>query len=387
MKFPVLFIRIFPFYTAALFYFSFYPLELSAQNISDKFDYKGDILVRGYFLRRDLPLTRQNNALCGTDEYLSYIFADKIKQYNNSVSSNNVNSPCREKEDFYTTRFRLDASFRPNIFSDIVLGTEIGHLTFGRDNGGKGSAVNIETSKLYLDLHNKSKSLSLISGVFPVGTPAGIVIASSGAGLKSKLETQNNTCEFSYLRKEDNSNFDGDSNGFSDSNYRNIHLSIFSWKNSSLRWLRSELYFVHRNDSNPGTEDNDENETSSLLWSGLHLQFRMGRLNLLLHGIANTGNFKRPFEYYPGLEEKLIPYPEIKSIIDQTISAGYPLRSEFDVAAGAGQFEISYKIQNTLKMTALAAGSQNGLGCISCRKPTVFVSQLHSLQNSHNRSK
>jgi|GEM_PF-1286566 len=342
--------------------FSGFQSRLFAESaVMEKFDYKGDIFFRGFYLSRDLPMKKQNDSLCAKDEYLSYFIPPAAAA---------VHSPCKEADDYYQTRFRLDTSFRPGAYADVVYGLEVGHLTFGKDNpgstgpgsGGKGSATNIETRQLFLDMHNLDKTMSVRAGLFPVGTPHGIVLASSGAGIHTSYEGKLNSLDLSYLRKEDNSIVDGDSNGFSDSNYNNVHLGVLSWKFSGISWLKTDTYFVYRKDSDTSDEGKDGNETSSMGWAGLYAQLRYKKFTLLLHGIYNHGTFKRPFAYYPSLLEKLAFFPEIKYAYDTALLAGYPLKSRHEVDAGAGEMEISYQIFDTTKLTLMAAGASGRLG-------------------------
>ncbi|MDH5654544.1 MAG: hypothetical protein OEZ34_01455 [Spirochaetia bacterium] len=333
----------------------------SESSIREKFDYKGDMLFRGFFLSRDLPLEKQDEGLCSKDEFLAYFMP---------ITNGNTKSPCKESDDYYQARFRLDSSFRPNSYADIVYGLEVGHLTFGRDNpessgpgsGGKGNASNLETRQLFLKLHNLKDTVSIRGGLFPIGTPKGIVLASSGAGVQLSLEGKYSSLEASYIRKEDNSRIDNDSNGFSDSNFHNVHMGILSWKFSGLSWLKTDTYFVHRRDGDPSDEGDDDNETSAISWAGLLMQFRYKKFTFLLHGIYNAGTFKRPFYFYPSLDEKFSLFPDIKFIHEEALRIGYPLRSKHRVNAGAGEMEMSYQLLDSTKVTLMAAGASGRPG-------------------------
>ncbi|HNL00122.1 MAG TPA: hypothetical protein PKJ30_03375, partial [Leptospiraceae bacterium] len=192
--------------------FSSRPLHAqeSSTPIADRFSYRGDMFIRGIYLARDLPLKSQ---------------------------SYNTTSRNREEQDFYSARLRLDLAFRASQYVDVLYGLEVGELTFGRDNasragpgsGGKGAgAANLETRELILKFRNYPESLSFSAGILNFDTPRGLVTGTSGAGAKFSAEMRalHSSVDAYYIRSEDNSTLDGDSNGFSDSNFRNVNMGL-----------------------------------------------------------------------------------------------------------------------------------------------------------------
>jgi len=344
-------------------FFPTLPVLSQTESEGRRFDYRGDMLVRGFYLNRDLPLNRQTETPCrSADEYMSYLYP--------SLFAHTTSTPCRETSDYYQARLRLDFSFRPSSYADVVYMIEIGDITFGRDaagstgagSGGKGNAVNIETRQMFLHLHNPHDTASLDIGIFPIGTPKGLVLASNGAGFRSHIETKQSIFSFAYLRKEDTTIKDGDSNGFSDSNFRNVNLGVLQWEYTGLSWLKSDLYAVARRDDDPSDAGNDGNETSRMAWGGIFLSLNKGAFSFLIHGVWNHGTFERPFAYYPSLTERLSLMPQLKAVYDDALATGYPMRSRFETDAGAGQAEMEWRLSNRFAVKGAIAGASGRLG-------------------------
>jgi hypothetical protein len=296
---------------------------LSAQDSSfaDRFSFSGDMLVRGFYLARDLPLRS---------------------------TSLNTTTRRREEQDLLSMRLQLDFAFRASSYVDVMYGIEVGELTFGRDNaaqagpgsGGKGAgATNVETREAYLKVRNNPESMSLSAGILNFNTPRGLVMATSGGGLKGALDIDSihSSIETYYIRAEDNSVIDGDSNGFSDTNFNDINLGLFTWKFSGVKGLRTELYGVYRQDDLP-TSASDKYETSRVYWGGLFAQWKTGPLGLVLHGVGNWGRFWRPG------------------------SPSFNVRDKYTINAGAGQYEISWQFTDELQVALAGAGASGRLG-------------------------
>ncbi|HNE21541.1 MAG TPA: hypothetical protein PLG78_00135, partial [Leptospiraceae bacterium] len=243
--------------------FSSRPLHAqeSSTPIADRFSYRGDMFIRGIYLARDLPLKSQ---------------------------SYNTTSRNREEQDFYSARLRLDLAFRASQYVDVLYGLEVGELTFGRDNasragpgsGGKGAgAANLETRELILKFRNYPESLSFSAGILNFDTPRGLVTGTSGAGAKFSAEMRalHSSVDAYYIRSEDNSTLDGDSNGFSDSNFRNVNMGLISWKFSGIPGMRSEFYGMYRQDDDPSLTAGDSGETSRVYWGGIFTQYKAGQ--------------------------------------------------------------------------------------------------------------
>ena len=93
------------------------PVSVFAQSAEKRFNYNGDMLVRGFYTSRDLPLERVTKEPCPNPAEAGKAGA--------------VQSPCQEAKDFYTARFRLNMIFTPNAYADIYYGLEVGDITFG----------------------------------------------------------------------------------------------------------------------------------------------------------------------------------------------------------------------------------------------------------------
>lgn len=290
-------------------------------SLSDRFSFSGDMLVRGFYLARDLPLRS---------------------------TSLNTTTRTREEQDLLSMRLQMDFAFRASPYVDILYGIEVGELTFGRDNssqsgpgsGGKGGgATNLETREAFMKLRNNPESMSLSAGILSFNTPRGLVMASSGGGAKGSLDLNSlhSGIETYYIRAEDNSTIDGDSNGFSDTNFNDVNLGLFAWKFSGLRGLRTELYGVYRQDDNTsGTSD--KNETSRVYWGGLFAQWKFGSFGMVLHGVGNWGRFWRPG------------------------SPVFNIRDRYTINAGAGQYEVSWQFTDEVQVVLSGAGASGRLG-------------------------
>lgn len=334
------------------------------QTLSDRIDLKGDVYAQGFFLARDLPLERQKTTQCRS---ATATVPQTIK--------------CREEEDFYRMRLRLNLAIRPSQYADILYGVEVGYLTFGRENkdstgrtidygpgsGGRGSGrTNLETRELVLRLHDKDDTRALSIGVFSFSTPKGIVAATSGGGLKfnQDLTKLSSSLEVIYIRSIDNSKIDDDSNGFSDRNFAEVNVGTFTWKYNGIRQLRTELYgaFYHDNDPTANDPTESNRETSKVGWAGLFLQWQKGRWKAIAHGIVNEGTFERPFTVAPPASYWLGYAPELQAINDQRITGEAngslrPLRKKHRIAAKAGQAELSFRISDRFEITAEAAAA------------------------------
>lgn len=299
-------------------------LRLHAQespSFAERFSYRGDMLLRAFYLARDLPLRS---------------------------TSLNTTSRAREEQDLMSMRFQLDLAFRASPYVDIMYGIEVGELTFGRDNasqsgpgsGGKGGgATNVETREAYMKVRNNPETMSISGGILNFNTPRGLVLASSGGGLRGAIDLNsiNSSIEAYYIRSEDNSTIDGDSNGFSDTNFRDINLGLVSWKFSGVRGLRTELYGVYRQDDDPSSAS-DKYETSRVYWGGLFSQFKAGSFGLVLHGVGNWGRFFRPG------------------------NKTFNVRDRYTINAGAAQYEISWQFFDEFQAALVGAGASGRLG-------------------------
>ena len=360
-----------------LFFATSLPLAAQQGSAPERFSYTGDVFFQGFFLARDLPLVRQTAPVCRT----GLTAARAVVPAGSATSVSTVPARCREEEDFYRLRFRLNMVVRPSPYADIVYGLEVGYLTFGRENkdgtgttidygpgsGGRGAGrTNLETRELLLRLHDKADSLSLNMGVLNFGTPKGIVAATSGGGLKfnADLTKISSSLEAVYVRAIDNSRIDDDSNGYSDRNFAEVSAGTFSWKYSGIRSLRTDLYGAFYSDSDPSANDptEKERETSRTGWGGLFVQWTSGRWKAVLHGIANKGYFERPFAFSPTEQTWARASPELTAINDQRIAleaAGTTnvLRRRYLIDAKAGQAEISVRVTDRLEVIGEAAGA------------------------------
>ena len=343
----------------------------------DRFKYNGDVFFQGFFLARDLPLVRQTDAVCRTGRTVT----QAVVPAGSSASLATAEAKCREEEDFYRMRLRLNMAFRPSPYAEILYGLEVGYLTFGRENkdaagntidygpgsGGRGAGkTNLETRELLLRLHDAADALSVNVGVLNFGTPKGIVAASSGGGVKINADFTkvNSQLEAVYVRSIDNSRVDDDSNGYSDRNFAEVNAGTFSWKYTGIQSLRSDLYGAFYSDKDPSANDPTEKnrETSRVVWGGLFLQWHLGRWKAILHGIANAGTFERPFGLSPSESVWVRSSPELKSLDDQraaleSVGAAPTLRRRYAIDARAGQAEVSFRLTDLVEIIGEVAGA------------------------------
>lgn len=293
------------------------PGFLFSQELEDRFNYSGDMIVQGFFIGRDVPLNRPEDLGLedsDTGSALGFPYdsvCDRPDWFDDDQTRAAIDSRCSEQDDYYRTRLRLSASFKPSDFVEIVYGLEVGFLTFGRESdvygpgsGGKGSGrTNLETQKLYMDVHNEDRSAFIRTGIMSYSTPEGIVLAGSGAGVLGALELPefDSYLEGLVVRSEDNSWVDNDSNGFSDSNYSDTHLAMARWKWSGIANLHTEFYGLYKADSDAGSYKLEE--TSKLYWAGLYSSLRQGPVTFVFHIIGNGGDFHRvnTFEDAPAI--------------------------------------------------------------------------------------
>ena len=380
------------------------PRVLFAEDaLEDRLRVQGDMFLQGFYLERDVPLSRPeelDRLDTKTDEALPFPYdgvCNRPSWFTDNETRAAIASRCSERDDFFRTRLRLATSFTPSRFVEIVYGIEVGYLTFGRESdvsgpgtGGKGSGrTNLETQKLHMDIHTEDRHASLQTGILNYSTPEGLVLAGSGAGFLGHLDlpSLDSNLEGMYIRSEDNSYIDNDSNGFSDSNYRDIHLALARWKWSGLTSLHTEFYALYREDDNPGSEDRDHYETSRVYWAGLYANFREGPITLTVHLVGNGGEFHRPATYDD------IPVLARTWTVNQLTSRGYTLldsdgspanttaidyyaldqgtggaltdayyhqlpRRKHRIAAGAGHIQLNFRATDLVSIQAsMAAGS------------------------------
>ena len=351
------------FIPATLWLCSILPNQAHAaeESILDKFSYRGDVVFQGFFLQRDLPLIREGVPRCENFYFQEYT---------------GLKTPCREEEDYYRIRLRTDLLFRPSSYAEILYGMEVGFLTFGRDDpnrtgpgsGGGGSGrVNLETRELLLRLKSKGNNHRVDLGIFSIGTPDGIVLASSGAGLRyqGRLPNINSDLELTFIKAEDNSRVDNDSNGFSDSNFSDIDMATFRWRYSGVKQVKSIIYGVFRRDGDNTAGDSGEEvrEISTLYWGGILLQFSYGRWLLNINLIGNGGDFHRPHELTVREQHLLdhnlqlaTTYADYKNNVANFVTP--EIWRRYRVAAAAGYLELGLNITDNLSAVIQgAAGS------------------------------
>lgn len=347
----------------------FWPASLVAQQPSDsgnepRFEYTGELFARGIFVWRDLPV---GNAPIERDErrtpqsYDEYVRCSLAPQFCTSSRSH-------EQQDYYGLRLRLDAVFRASPNVEALFGIEVGEFTFGRESarsgpgsGGRGEgATNLETRQLVLRVHDEKDRRVLDFGVLPFSTPAGLVLARSGAGLRLFVDPQlaGLTVDSVYFKAVDNSQVDGDSNGFSDDNFSDIDILATRIKYSQLRWIRPELYGVFRNDGDASSEDPLQNdaETSRIYWAGLYAQLQYGLLEATVHGVGVWGRFERPLSRDPATLRVLSnPQDALRPALAEAIKA--PIWKEYRVNGGAWQFELSLRLRDSLRLGIVSTGA------------------------------
>ncbi|MBU42659.1 MAG: hypothetical protein CMN76_05530 [Spirochaetaceae bacterium] len=341
--------------------------SLSSQTapVLEKFDYNGSMLVRGFFTSRDLPLEKQTATLCPNP------FTTSTSSGTTGTATTSNNSKCREERDFYTTRFRLNLAFRPSNYVDIIYGLEVGELEFGDatagnsgpGSGGTGSgSANLETRELRLKVHNEKNTLSFHAGIFPYGTPNGFVAATSGAGFLINHSVPDWFSEFElyYIKKEDQSRVDRDSNGFNDDNYKDVDVVLGNWKFSGLPGYRSELYGLYRGDNRTEDDNGNLRDTSRLYWAGFYQRYRWGRFDFMLHVIGNWGNVYSPNRELP--REDLLEGTTVLNLANEAENYLPNQREKYKIDAGAGEAEIGYQITDRIKFSLALAGASGRRG-------------------------
>ncbi|MBW7858007.1 MAG: hypothetical protein H3C43_06915 [Leptonema sp. (in: Bacteria)] len=362
---------------------SLLPAMLFAQSNEDALTFDGDMLVRGFYVYRDLPLERVTKQPCPNP-------------FEKGVPGT-VQSPCREKGDFYTARFRMNLTFRPNAYVDIYYGLEVGDITFGKDvtppigpsTGGKGSgAVNVETREMRMRVHDKDRTQYVEGGIFPLGSPSGLVMATSGAGFKGETEARSLMSNFllAYLRQVDDSIHDGDLNGYSDKTFKDVNLLYGSWKFYGFQDWNIENYFVYRHDPSEYDENRVTKDTHRLYWLGSQVRYTKGAFGMLIHGVGNAGlissvddpeltdrqnKFHQPtYDNYGNVvwlqvsavdrRKQISPvHDAVLSATEEARSAFPDSRKRYPIRSAAGQVEFSYRI---LDATTLAIGAAAATG-------------------------
>jgi hypothetical protein len=337
----------------------FYLSSLYAQEKSTNLLYDGDILFRSFYLSRDILTTRQTKETCPNpwEVYLD--------------STVTPNTPCKEKRDEHRIRFRLNFLFSPNTFTEVYYGIEVGDITFGQEknligpgSGGSGSgATNVETRELRLTILNKNHLFRIDMGIFSYSTPDGLVLASSNAGIRFRKEFKelNSLWEVVYFKLQDNSFKDNDSNGFSDENFKDVELVSTIYKIFRFSNMIPQFYFVYKRD--PVEKDsNNIKDTYQYYWVGMHQQYSEKNLNLFLNIVNQQG--------YLFSETKIIKndafikqyFPDVYQFLQDQNHAFPKNRKKYPKNAYAGNFEISYRIGNYLKLAYVATGATGRMG-------------------------
>ncbi len=344
------------------------PLFAQTEDTLERFSYDGEVLARGFFLWRDIGLANPPTSTGGAERDQEGYFEFFACQANPATCRTTRE---REEQDFYTIRLRLNVAFRPSPYVDVLYNLEIGDVTFGRDEadrsgpgtGGRGSGrTNLETRQLLLRFHNQANTTEAAAGIFLFSTPNGLVVATSGAGLRLRHEIESIASRFEgiYIRSEDNSRVDGDSNGFSDDNFSDINLGLLSWKWSQIRSLRTELYGIFREDDDASVDDITESnqETSRVYWGGLQLRYSVGGFELMLHGIGNWGRFHRPLSADPKLSSIAATTntsDPLQAFFEEALRP--PLRKQYNINAAAGEAELGYQITDRTRLALVYAGA------------------------------
>lgn len=334
--------------------------SLYSQETLSKLIYDGDILFRSYYLWRDILINKQIQESC----------PNPIEVYLNPNTK--PNTKCQEKRDEHKLRFRLNLLFSPNSFTEIYYGLEVGDITFGQEknkigpgSGGSGSdATNVETRELRLSLHNQIKSTILDIGIFPYSTPDGIVLASSGAGIKFRQEFKNlnSLLEIVYFKLQDNSFKDNDSNGFSDENYKDVELISFSYKIFRFADILPQFYFVYKRDPIEKDTNNNIKDTYQFYWGGLYFQYSYKNLNIYTNLINQQGYLLSTIKIIKN-EFFLKTYiPDLYSKIQNQNNAFPENRKKYPKNAYAGNLEISYRFLNNLKISYVFTGATGRAG-------------------------
>jgi hypothetical protein len=359
-------------------------VSVHAQSADNALKYNGDMLVRGFYTSRDLPLERVTKEPCPNPAEAGRAGA--------------VQSPCREAKDYYTARFRLNLIFTPNSNAELYYGIEVGDIIFGQDrpnkmgpgSGGRGSdAVNLETREMRLRFHNDDRTVHFDSGVFPVGSPAGLVLATSGAGFRLEGEARSLYSSFQlvYLRQSDDSIKDGDQNGYNDTTFKDVNLLYGNWRFFGLQDWNFDSYTIYRRDPAEYDDSGNLRDTSQLYWVGSQVRYTKGGFSFMVHGAANAGivssttdretsgannRFYQPSITNDGnilwtatdsvnLRKSSSVFESERLTLIEEARKSYPAsRRRYPVRSGAGQFEVSYRIADgtTLALSGAGAGGR-----------------------------
>lgn len=343
------------------------------------------MLVRGFYTSRDLPLERVQSEPCPNPA--------------EAGKAGSVQSPCKEAKDYYTARFRLNLVFTPNAFTDIYYGLEVGDITFGQDNaavtgpgsGGKGSgAVNLETREMRLRFHNESGTLYFDSGVFPVGSPAGLVLATSGAGFRlvGEVKSLYSSFQLVYLRQADDSIKDGDQNGYSDESYKDVNLLYANWRFFGFQHWNVDSYAIYKRDPVEYDDAGALRDISQLYWAGSQVRYTKGGFSFMLHGVINAGVVSSTTDietsgtsnqlYIPSftndgnvlwtgtdsvaLRKASSSWEAFRLALIEEARLAFPSsRRRYPVRSGAAQFEVSYRISDGTTLSLSGAGASGRL--------------------------
>lgn len=351
-----------------------------------RWDYNGSFRARAFYLERDLLLPASSLL----QEASQPAPGSPEEEFCSDSPDICETSTEQESQDYLDLRLRLDLRLQASSLVDLAYALEVGNLIFGREenlygpgSGGRGSGrTNVETRELYMDIHNDYRSfqdrLLLRLGIFYYNTPEGIVMARSGAGLQAGWERSRlrSVFELLYFREIDNSWIDGDSNGFSDDNFADIHLALFSWSFAPIHALDLELYSLYRQDSSSEQDSpsEEEPEISQVYWAGLYLELQYGRFDLILHAIANWGHFLRSSsenailaDLEAGAEdngdnggnegngdnEDNEDSEQLRSFLEERLEP--QLDQRYDIQAGAGRAELRFRATRKLSLALLYA--------------------------------
>ncbi len=369
---------------------------IAQEEEKDFFDFAGNMFVQSFYLARDLPLERPEDTGRSVDRQNQPVCPGPDP--NPGVAANDTTSRCREEEDFTRMRMRVDFALQPSQYVDILYGLEVGYIEFGRESGtsgpgsgGKGAGrTNLETRQMIMRIHNQKDTLAGQVGVYSLSTPEGMVLASSGAGVRFNWDLRSRASRFEAngIRAEDNSKIDDDSNGFSDDNFKDIYLATGSWNYSGISWLDATLYGVYRGDDDPAEDDKDGRETSRVYWLGLFGKFTISRWRVTLHGIVNQGRFERPDrQEYLSEPERLVaqrvmrnsgfrihPETDILAPLDPATGTYRALpRHKYRLKAHAAHAELGYKATNRLELIGAAAGGSGRPGRVEPDRKSTFT--------------
>ncbi|GIX41727.1 MAG: hypothetical protein KatS3mg129_1460 [Leptospiraceae bacterium] len=340
--------------------FLFWKIPIFAQETLSNLLYDGDILLRSFFLSRDILTKKQILESC----------PNPVEVYENP--STTPNTKCKEKRDEHKIRFRLNLLFSPNAFTEVYYGLEVGDVTFGKEknqngpeSGGSGSgATNIETRELRLSIHNQIKTTLFDIGIFPYSTPDGLVLATSGAGIKFRHEFKelNSLLETVYFKLQDNSFIDNDSNGFSDENYKDVELISTSYKIFRFSDVIPQFYFVYKRDPVEKDENNNPKDTFQYYWSGIYFQYSYKNWNIYFNLVNLQGYLLSETKIIENDSFLKTYFPDIYNIIQNQNNAFPKSRRKYPKNAYAGNLEISYRPLNDLKISYVLTGATGRAG-------------------------